>query len=59
MLKCPKRMLEYHFSKEFCILERNSNHLKKILNLAKQKIHVEETHDSEYDMNVNTNIPSI
>ena len=37
ILECPKRMLEYYFSKEFGILERNSNNLKKIPNLSKQK----------------------
>ena len=35
ILKCPRRMLEYYFSKGFGILERNPNNLKKIPNLEK------------------------
>ena len=34
VLKCPKGMLEYYFSKVFGILEHNSNYLKKIPNLT-------------------------
>ena len=36
ILKFPKRMFEYYFSKGFGILERNSNNLNKIPNLEKQ-----------------------
>ena len=57
VLKFPKRMLEYYFSKEFGILERNSNNLKKIPNLEKQRIHAQETHDSDYVITCNTTIP--
>ena len=32
ILKCPKRMLEYHFSKVFTILECNINILAKLPN---------------------------
>ena len=39
VLKRPIRMLEYYFSKGFFILERNSNNLKKVPNLEKQRIH--------------------
>ena len=46
-------------SKIFGILERNSNSLKKILNLVKQIIHSEETHDSDYVMTCNTIITYI
>ena len=56
ILKFCKRMLEYYFSKGYGILERNSNNLKKIPNLEKQRIHVEETHDSKYIMTCNTTI---
>ena len=49
-------MLEYYFSKGFGILERNSNNLRKITNLEKQRIHAEETHDSDYIMTFNTTI---
>ena len=58
-LKCPIRMLKYYLSKGFGILERNSNHLKKIPNLSKQRIHSGETHDSECVMTFNTTILSI
>ena len=51
-------MLEYYFSKGFGNLECNLNHLKKIPNLAKQRINTEETNDSEYVMTCNTTIPS-
>ena len=59
VLKCPRRMMEYYFSKGFGILERNSNSLKEIPNSAKERIHQEETHDSEYVITCNTTIPSI
>ena len=51
--------MEYYFSKGFGILERNSTHFKKIPNLAKQRIHAEETHDSDYFMTCNTTISYI
>ena len=35
ILKCPRRMLEYHFSKGLGILERNSNILREIPNSEK------------------------
>ena len=59
ILKFPKRMLEYYFSKVFGILECNSNNLEKILNIEKQKIHTEETYDSDYVITFNTTIISI
>ena len=52
-------MLEYYFSKGFGILDRNSNNLKKMPNLEKQRIHAEGTNDSDYVMNYNTTIISI
>ena len=42
ILKFPKRMLEYYFSKLFGILEYNFNNLAKIPNEVKQIIHAEE-----------------
>ena len=42
ILKCPKRVLEYYFSKGFTILECNDNNLAKILNDIKQRTHPEE-----------------
>ena len=35
VLKCPKRMLEYYFSKIFAILECNFNNLEKLPNEVK------------------------
>ena len=43
VLKLPKRMLEYYFSKGFIILECNYNNLAKITNDVKQIPHEEET----------------
>ena len=59
MIKFPRRMLEFYFSKGFGILERNSNHLKKTPNLSKQIIQAEEAHDSEYVMTCNITVFSI
>ena len=47
ILKCPKRMLEYYFSKGFTILECNYNNLAKLPNDIKQITHVEETDNSD------------
>ena len=45
ILKFPKRMLEYYYSKGFTILEYNDNNLAKIPNDIKQIIHSEETYN--------------
>ena len=50
ILKCPEKMLEYHFSKVFGILECNFINLASLLNEVKQTIHAEETHNSDYVM---------
>ena len=47
ILKFPKRMLEYYFSKGFTILEWNYNNLEKLLNYVKQRTHAEETDNPE------------
>ena len=47
ILKCPKRMLEYYFSKGFTILECNDNNFAKHPNKVKQRIHAEETKNSD------------
>ena len=44
ILKFPKRVLEYYYSKVFGILEFNFNNLAKVPNEVKQIIHGEETH---------------
>ena len=59
ILKCPKRMLEYYFSKGFGILEYNFNNLVKLQNEVKQIIHAEETHNSDYVMTCIYTIPPI
>ena len=52
-------MLEYYFSKECVMLERNSNKLKRIENEAKQIIHSMDMHDSDYVITCTTEITSI
>ena len=58
ILKFPKRMLGYYFSKGFAILECNLNHSKKIPNKVKQNIHAEEPDISDYVMTCINRIPS-
>ena len=41
VLKCPKSMLEYCFSKVFSLLECNPNNLAKLPNEVKDTIHTE------------------
>ena len=57
VLKCPKRMLEYYFSKGFTILECNDNNLEKLPNDVKQRIHAEETDNSDKFMTCINTIP--
>ena len=59
ILKFPKRMLEYYFSKGFTILECNVNNLEKLPNEVKQIIHAEETDNSDKVMTCINTIPSI
>ena len=58
ILKFPKGMLEYYFSKVFGILEYNFNNLAKLPNEVKQRIHAEETDNSYYFMTCINTIPS-
>ena len=58
ILKFPKRMLEYYFSKGFAILECNDNNLAKLRNKVKQIINVEETENSDKVMTCIDKIPS-
>ena len=39
VLKCPKRMLEYYFSKGFTLFYCSSNNLEKLPNEVKDRIH--------------------
>ena len=43
ILKCPKRMLKYYFSKVFTIFECNTTNLEKLPNELKGLIHAEDT----------------
>ena len=47
ILKCPKSILEYYLSKGFNILECNVNNSEKNPNEVKQRIHAEETDNSD------------
>ena len=58
ILKYPKRVLEYYFSKGFTILECNVNNLEKLPNEVKQGIHAEETNNSYKVMTYINKIPS-
>ena len=58
ILKYPKRMLEYYFLKGFGILECNFNNLAKLTKKVKQRIHAEETDNSDYVMTCINTIPS-
>ena len=46
ILKYPKRILKYYFSKLFAILECNYYNLEKLPNDVKQRIYAEETYNS-------------
>ena len=58
ILKFPKMMLEYYFSIWFNILDCNGNNLEKLPNEVKQKIHAEETDNSEKCITCINTIPS-
>ena len=58
VLKWPKRMLEYYFSKEFTLFDCNTNNLKKLTNEVKDIIHAEDTDNSDKVMIRNTKILS-
>ena len=50
-------MLEYYFPKRFGILECNFNDVEKTPNKVKQRIHAEETANSDYVMTCINTIP--
>ena len=58
VLKCPKRMLEYYFSKVFTILECNDNYLEKLLDDVKKRTHAKESDNSDRFMTCINTIPS-
>ena len=58
ILKCPKSMLEYYFSRGFTILEYNDDNLETLPNDIKQRTRAEETDHSENFMTCINTIPS-
>ena len=58
LLKCPKSIFEYYFSKGFAIWECNTNNFGKLPNKVKQIINSEETENSEKVMTSINTIPS-
>ena len=46
ILSCRSRLLEYHFSKSFVVLERNSKNLMKVANEDKYRIGAMDMHNS-------------
>ena len=58
VLKCPKSMLEYNFSKVFILFDCNTHNLEKLPNEAKEIIHAEDVENSEKVMICNNTIPS-
>ena len=58
ILKCPKRMLGYYFSKLFTLLYFNTNNLEKLPNEIKDIIHADDAENSDKVVIFNTTIPS-
>ena len=58
ILKCPKRILEYHFSKVFTLFECNTINLAKLPNELKQRIHEEDKDNYDKVMTCTITIPS-
>ena len=58
ILKYPKRILEYYFSKVFTLFECNTNNLAKLPKEVKNIIHAEDTENSDKFMTCTTKILS-
>ena len=58
ILKCPKRILEYYFSKLFTLFECNTNNLAKLSNEVKEIINAEDIDNSDKVMTCTSTIPS-
>ena len=56
ILKCPKRMFEYYFSKGFTYFDCTIVNLEKFPSEVKQIIHAEDTYNSEKFMICSTTI---
>ena len=51
-------MLEYYFSKGFTLFDCDSNNLEKLPNEVKDRIHAEDTENSDRVIIFSTTIPS-
>ena len=58
ILKCPKRMFEYYFSKGFTYFDCSIINLEKLPTEVKVIIHAEDTDNSDKVMICSTTIPS-
>ena len=58
ILKFPKKMLEYYFSKVFTPFDYDTNNLAKLPNDVKDIIYAEDTENSEKVMICSTTISS-
>ena len=58
ILKCPKSMFEYYFSKGFTYFYCTKINLEKIPSELKDRIYAEETDNSDKVMICSTTIPS-
>ena len=58
ILKLPKSMFEYYFSKGFTYFDYNISNLGKLPNEVKQIIHAEDTDNSDKVVICSTTIPS-
>ena len=58
ILKFPKGILEYYLSKVFTLFDCNTNNLAKLPNEVKDRIHLEDTENSDKVMICNTTITS-
>ena len=58
ILKCPKRMLEYYFSKWLTYFDCTINNLEELTSEVKFIIHAEDTDNSGKVMICSTKIPS-
>ena len=56
IIKFPKKILEYYFSKGFTLLECNTNNLEKIQNEVKDRIHAENTENFDKVVTCTTTI---
>ena len=58
ILKCPKKMFEYYFSKVCTCFDCSIIHVEKLPTEVKVRIHAEDTYNSDKFMICSTTIPS-